>query len=410
MPAIIDGFYQHALSEPQLAKLVGDQVPRLKQAQGSHWARLFDGRFDEDYMRGVQQIGRIHCKIGLEPRWYIGGYNYVLGELVKLAVRSNRWKPARLEAILTAVNAAVLLDMDIAISVYQEELLAERERRQNKIAAAIVDFDGEMERTLESLGASATKMESTAHTLFTNAEEVTRRTTTVAAASEQASVNVQTVASATEELSASVREIARQVTESTRIAGTAVDQAHQANSTVRGLTEATMKIGDVVKLIADVASQTNLLALNATIEASRAGAAGKGFAVVAAEVKNLAGQTGRATDDITQQIAAIQGATDASVAAIREIAETITSVNGIATAISAAVDQQGAATREIARNVVEASMGTQDVTSNIVEVNQSVEETRRVAKDVLAAAEDMSQQSDRLRTRVHGFFSAIRAA
>jgi methyl-accepting chemotaxis protein len=410
MPTILDGLYRHILSEPRLASLVGNEVARLKRAQESHWQRLFDGRFDEAYMQGVRQIGLIHHKIGLEPRWYIGGYNFVLSELCKLAVKSNRWKPARLEAIMSAITTAVLLDMDIAISVYQEALLEERERRQTKVAAAIKTFDGEMKQALDTFGASAKKMEGTANTLSHSAEEVTRRTTTVAAASEEASVNVQTVASAAEELSSSVVEISRQVAESTRITGEAVDQANRTNLTVQGLSEAAVKIGDVVKLIADIASQTNLLALNATIEAARAGEAGKGFAVVAAEVKNLANQTGRATGDITQQINAIQDATKESVSAIKAIAETISRVNEIATAISAAVEEQGAATQEIARNVSEASMGTQEVSSNIVGVNQSVDETRRVAKDALGAAEDMSRQSDRLRTQVQGFFTNIREA
>jgi methyl-accepting chemotaxis protein len=410
MQPILDGFYRHVMSEPKLAQLIGNEASRLKKTQESHWARLFDGRFDETYMKGVRQIGLIHNKIGLEPRWYIGGYNYVLSELCDLAVKTNRWHTAHLAAVLRAINAAVLLDMDIAISVYQEALLEERQRRQIKVDLAIKEFDGEMTTALNSFGSSATQMESTADRLSHNAEEVTQRTTAVAAASEQASVNVQTVASAAEELSSSVSEIARQVTESNRITGEAVDQANRTNSTVQGLSASAEKIGDVVKLIADIASQTNLLALNATIEAARAGDAGKGFAVVAAEVKNLANQTARATDDIGQQINAIQMATKESVSAIGAIADTIARVNEIATAISAAVEEQGAATQEIARNVAEASMGTQEVSSNIGGVSQSADETRQVSKEVLGAAQDMSKQSARLRDRVQGFFASIRSA
>jgi methyl-accepting chemotaxis protein len=410
MQSILEGFYRHVLSEPQLAKLVGDEIPRLKRAQEAHWARLFDGRFDEAYMLGVQQIGLIHNRIGLEPRWYIGGYNFVLSELGKLAIKTNRWHPARLMAVMAAVNAAVLLDMDIAISVYQEALLLERERRQTKVGAAIKDFDGDMTQALGTFSSAAAQMEGTASTLSHNAEQVTQRTTAVAAAAEQASVNVQTVASAAEELSSSVAEIARRVSESARITGDAVDQASRMNVTVQGLSQAAVKIGDVVKLIADIASQTNLLALNATIEAARAGDAGKGFAVVASEVKNLANQTARATDDITQQISAIQEATKDSVTAINAIADTISHVNEIATAISAAVEEQGAATQEIARNVVEASAGTKEVTSNIVGVNRSADESRQVAVEVLAAAQHMTQQSNRLQSRVQGFFTAIREA
>ncbi len=410
MDTVIGGFYKHVLSEACLAKLIGKESERLKNTQGTHWARLFDGRFDEDYMHSVQKIGFLHNKIGLEPRWYIGGYNFVLGELTALAVSNNRWRPGRLAAILKAINSAVFLDMDIAISVYQEAMLAERQRRQDKVDAAIGTFNGDMKRVLDSFGSSAMKMEDTANILSNNAKEVTMRTTSVAAASEQASVNVQTVASATEELSSSVVEISRQVTESTKMTGEAVKQANRTNAVVQGLSEAAVEIGDVVKLIADIASQTNLLALNATIEAARAGEAGKGFSVVAAEVKNLANQTARATDDITQQISGIQDATRESVAAITAIAETIDQINDITTTISLAVEAQGAATHEIARNVVEASMGTQEVSSNITGVNQSVDETRRVAKEVLGAAEDMSHQSNQLQIQVQDFFTTIRTA
>ena len=410
LPKILDGFYHHAASQPKLARMVGNEVARLKRAQEGHWARLFDGHFDDSYMQGVRTIGLIHNKIGLEPRWYIGGYNFVLAELTRLAIEAHRWSPRRLAETLVAVNSAVMLDMDIAISVYQEALLADRQRSQDKTMQAIQDFNGKMDVSLDSYGAATTQLQRTAQSLLTNADDVARRSTAVAAASEQATANVQTVATAAEELSSSVGEISRQVAESTRITGEAVEQANQTNRTVQGLSEAAQKIGDVVQLINDIASQTNLLALNATIEAARAGEAGKGFAVVAAEVKNLANQTARATDEIAQQITAIQDATKVSVNAIREIAGTISRVNEIATTISAAVEEQGAATQEIARNVAEASSGTQEVAGNIVGVTRSVEETRKVASELLEASTNISGQTDRLKGDVQGFFSVIREA
>jgi len=410
LPVVLDGFYRHLSREPQLARMVGSDVPRLKAAQGSHWSRLFNGRFDHEYMQGVRTIGLIHNKIGLEPRWYIGGYNYVLSQLAALAVRRYRWKPARLSEILAAVNCAVMLDMDIAISVYQEAMLAERRKQQDKITAAIRDFDGQMKIVLSTVGGSATNLQNAANALAASAEEATQQSTAVAAASEQASTNVQAVAASTEQLTSSVREIGRQVTESTRITGLAVEQAGRSGATMQGLANAAQRIGDVVELINTIAGQTNLLALNATIEAARAGEAGRGFAVVASEVKALAEQTAKATGEIGQQILAIQGATKESVGSIQEIGATIASVNEIATAIAAAVEEQGMATAEIARNVQEAARGTQEVSSNISGVSQTAGETGQTATRLLTSANELSQQSESLRSQVEGFFAAIRAA
>ncbi|HEY8337373.1 MAG TPA: globin-coupled sensor protein [Tardiphaga sp.] len=409
LPNILEGFYHHLAQEPQLARLIGKDIPRLKAAQGTHWGRLFNGRFDQDYMQGVRMIGFIHNKIGLEPRWYIGGYNFVVAQLADLAVRNYRWRPQRLSGVLTAVSSAVMLDMDIAISVYQEAMLAERQKQQSKLTGAIERFDGQMQIVLKTVGGSATNLQHAANALASNAEESTQQSTAVAAASEQASSNVQTVASATEELTSSVKEIGRQVAESTRITATAVEQASRSKATMQSLADAAQRIGDVVKLITSVAEQTNLLALNATIEAARAGDAGRGFAVVAQEVKALAAQTAKATDEIGQQIQAIQLATQESVGVIEEIGATIASVNEIATTIAAAVEQQGMATSEIARNVQEAARGTQEVSNNIGGVSEAASETGRTAAHLLSAANELSEQSDTLRRHVEGFFSMIRA-
>ncbi|MEH2476207.1 methyl-accepting chemotaxis protein [Nitrobacteraceae bacterium AZCC 2161] len=272
------------------------------------------------------------------------------------------------------------------------------------------EFESGVRLSLDTLAGAATEMRATSQSMSATAAEASQQATTVAAVAEQASTNVQTVAAAAEELSSSVSEIGRQVSQSTKIAGQAVDEANRTNVTVQGLSAAAQKIGDVVKLISDIASQTNLLALNATIEAARAGDAGKGFAVVASEVKSLATQTAKATDDISAQVAAMQNATLEAVQAIENIGGTIGAINEIATAIASAVEQQGTATLEISRNVQEAAQGTGMVSSNIVGVNQAAGETGAAANKVLLSAEELSKQAASLRTDVDRFVTNIRAA
>jgi methyl-accepting chemotaxis protein len=293
----------------------------------------------------------------------------------------------------------------------QEETKRNAEAERKAAMAKLADgFEASVKGVVEAVSSMAGEMRSSAQSLSATAEETSRQSTAVAAASEEASTNVQTVAAASEELSSSIGEIGRQVTQSAKIAGQAVHEASQTNQSVQSLAEAAQKIGEVVKLINDIAGQTNLLALNATIEAARAGEAGKGFAVVASEVKNLATQTAKATEDITAQIGAIQGATEQSVSAIGGIGKTIAEINEIATAIASAVEEQGAATQEIARNVQQAAKGTGEVSENIAGVTKAASETGAAANMVLSAAEQLSGQSVELRRQVESFLKQVRAA
>jgi methyl-accepting chemotaxis protein len=292
--------------------------------------------------------------------------------------------------------------------IKQDTIAAER-RKADMIKLAD-DFEGAVGEIIETVSSASTELEASAGTLTSTAERAQELTTMVAAASEEASTNVQSVASATEELTSSVNEISRQVQESARMANEAVNQARTTNDRVSELSKAAARIGDVVELINTIAGQTNLLALNATIEAARAGEAGRGFAVVASEVKALAEQTAKATGEIGQQITGIQGATQDSVNAIKEISSTIEKLSEISSTIAAAVEEQGAATQEISRNVQQAAQGTQQVSSNITDVQRGASETGSASSQVLSAAQSLSGDSNRLKLEVGKFLNTVRAA
>jgi methyl-accepting chemotaxis protein len=272
------------------------------------------------------------------------------------------------------------------------------------------EFQAAVGNIVQTVSSASSQLEAAASTLTQTAETTQRLSTTAAAASNEASANVNSVASASEQLTGSVNEIARQVGESSRIANEAVRQAQQTDARIATLSQAASRIGDVVKLITGVAEQTNLLALNATIEAARAGEAGKGFAVVAQEVKALAAQTAKATDEISTQIAGMQTATEESVAAIKEIGGTIARISEIASAIAAAVEEQGAATQEISRNVQQAAQGTAQVATNITDVNKGASQTGSASGQVLTSAQSLSRESNRLKVEVDKFLTTVRAA
>jgi methyl-accepting chemotaxis protein len=285
-----------------------------------------------------------------------------------------------------------------------------RVARAGKIQELTKGFDGVVSEMLDSIAGELSELEVTAQAMTNNSAHTSRQATTVANTTEEATASVQTVASAAEELAASIREIASQVTRSSQVSQAASDHAGRTNLTVRSLVDSSARIGEVVRLINDIASQTNLLALNATIEAARAGEAGKGFAVVANEVKSLANQTSKATEEIGVQIGAVQTATQDAVSAIGDIVARITEINQIAASISSAVEEQSAATAEIARNIQVAANGTQQVSNTIDEVKAAALDTGTAAEQVLSSSHSVAQEAGHLKISVGTFLENIRNA
>ena len=414
MPGILARFYdlvrQH---DPACGIFKDGAMQEAVRMQLQHWDLIAAGDFGAEYLNSATRFCELNRRAAVAPQWYVGcRMMFIFDQLLKAAeneIAIPRYGRAAQAArdkkalMLSTIAKVVMLDSENFVAIY---FGSNRQIRKNTIADASERF----RVIITSLSSASSELEGTARSLSDNAGNTTRLASVVANASEDASNNVQSVASATEELASSVREISAQVQESNRIAASAVQQADETDSRINALSQAANRIGDVIKLITSVAEQTNLLALNATIEAARAGEAGRGFAVVAQEVKALAAQTAKATDEIGIQIAGMQTATQEAVGSIKMISSTIGKISEITSAISAAIEEQGAATQEISGNIQRTAAGTSQVAGTIAEVSQGANQTGAASSQLLSSAKQLSDSTTSLQSEIDGFLRSIAAS
>lgn len=422
--------------ELELRKLVDHEMKEAgaKIAEDAEWIEAEAAKIEQRIKAEVDD----NIKYAEMEMLIIGAVGFFAGLVLALLIGSGISRPVNamtsamgrladgdLEAEIPAQGRGDEIgQMAAAVQVFKESAIRNKELEAEQEAAKVRaeeekkimmndladSFENTVGNVIEGVASAATEMRSSSESMSAIADQTKSQSMSVASGSEEASANVQTVASASEQLASSISEISRQVNDSAAIAKRAVVRAEETDEQIQGLAATAHKISEVVSLITAIAEQTNLLALNATIEAARAGDAGKGFAVVAGEVKELASQTAKATEEISAQIGSIQSATNESVNAVKEIRQTIGEIDAIGSAIAAAVEEQGSATQEIARNVEQAAAGTQEVSSNIVMVTQAAGETGEAANDMMSASGELSQQSELLRNEVGKFLALVRAA
>ncbi|MEX6722943.1 protoglobin domain-containing protein [Parapedomonas caeni] len=376
---IISDFYDHILKVPALQALFSnpERVAFAKQRQKTHWLEsIFSGRIDQTYVQSAVAIGRTHARIGLDPRWYIGGYAFILTRLVNIAVSCGRFTPEELPAVINAVNKIIFLDMDLAISVYIKE--AQEQARTTLRRHADV-FEQNVKEIVDAVSSSAAGLQGTAETM--------------AAAAEETSVQARVVAEAAMRSRDSTEGMQGQVASANALVADAVTVSARTRESVEALEQAALTISDFASTIRKIASQTNLLALNATIEAARAGEAGKGFAVVANEVKSLASEVANATNEIAQRIDAIKAVTRDTGTQIDAVSATIGRISDVFQVIATSMEQQSGAVHE--------------VSTNISGVREAAHETGRASTETLGAASTLAQQAAQLTERVDDFLRDI---
>ncbi len=434
LPRILDAFYVKLMEEPALAKIIGTRsTAGLKSAQNSHWARLFQGTFDPTYMESVYKIGLAHKHIGLEPRWYVGGYKFVLNELVAIAVKEYRWSPGKLAEIISAINTGVMLDIDLAISAYQDALERDKQEQAELIISSIgtgldalakgelthrvtadlkgpfaklkEDFNGAVDRLAGTMQSALSSMSG----ISTGAGEISQAADDLSKRTEQQAASLEETAAALEEITVTVKKTAQNAKEASSIvsnakqaaenSGQVVDTAIQAMSEIE---QSSKQITDIIGVIDEIAFQTNLLALNAGVEAARAGDAGRGFAVVASEVRALAQRSSEAAKEIKGLIKQSGEHVGKGVRFVSETGEALKKIAQQVINIDALVS-------EIAQAAQQQSTGVEEVNTAVGQMDQMTQQNAAMVEQSTAASRNLANETDEL-SQMMGFFKIGAAA
>ncbi|CAK0763082.1 methyl-accepting chemotaxis protein [Azospirillaceae bacterium] len=407
---LVHEFYRFMSSIPGTAGFLADKgkVDCLKVLQKNHWASLFNGSFDQDFVTRARAVGMAHARIGLSPSYFIAGYALVMDEMIRTLVSGGRRRSGDLADEISATIRVLMMEMSFSLSVYSETKETEDRQRQMQELAEL--FEHELDQALEFVRRTGGGMEDATETMSHAARQVSKDVEHVTDVAQKANGNAQMIAGAAEKLSASITEISQQVEHSTQAAQAATGRSESARALAQELTVVSQRIGSIVQLIERISKETRLLALNANIEAARAGDAGRGFAVVAHEVKTLADQTNRATGDIRSEIQAMQAVIHNTVEAIGAVADRVAETTGDISVIAQAVSQQTTVTREIAENADLAASGAEDLHERIIRVSQEAEVSVRESDALRSNTKGLIEQVMGIRRRVIATLRSTRFA
>jgi methyl-accepting chemotaxis protein len=406
----IDRFVRAELQMPSVSAIFRVHAEWIRKIETDHLRMVLSGNFDQHYAASCQTLSEQEQKIGLTSRTRMIAGTMILQTSIDALAAHSRFSGRKIAERIKLISRALAFDIATTMTYYQDGELAQSETRRKQIEAAISDFERTIKDTIDSVKSISRSLSAGSTQMGSAAIETSQRMKSAADVSTATTSVVETTAAATEELSQSIAEIGNQSSEGLSLARRASENAKISTERLDALSMAVGQIGSIVDTISSIAGQTNLLALNATIEAARAGEAGRGFAVVASEVKALASQTGKATEGISQQIAAIRHATEQMASQINSVSEAVNEISAVATSIESAVFEQSAATKDIAASVHQAAQNTVQATRDVQAVEVATKQALDVVKEFGTLTDQLSSRAADLEIRVARFFSSVRAA